>query len=245
MLKASDRPGSLVGLYVLDPSRCTSERLQRRRSPASSSTTCHGRRPASRQSARERRHPHQGHDPARQPARPLADRPTARDLSASVGAAAGSSARSSSATARPSPASSSRPANMTQGTGRPPERGLHQEARRRLQVARHRHPLRRCRVEAAVREPGRGAVPRDDQVRTASRSRTCSAIPPHMVTDATGAKGYVTGVMASRMDWHQTGLLPRIIRWERAISRAAAAARLHQVQRARPAARRRTSSSRR
>jgi HK97 family phage portal protein len=44
-------------------------------------------------------------------------------------------------------------------------------------------------------------------------------IPPHWVVDTQGTKGYVTGVMAGRMDWHQIGLLPRLIRWERAISR--------------------------
>jgi HK97 family phage portal protein len=44
-------------------------------------------------------------------------------------------------------------------------------------------------------------------------------VPPHWVTDVTGTKGYVTGVMAGRLDWHQLGLLPRLIRWERAMSR--------------------------
>jgi HK97 family phage portal protein len=44
-------------------------------------------------------------------------------------------------------------------------------------------------------------------------------VPPHWVTDVEGTKGYVTGVMAGRLDWHQLGLLPRLIRWERAISR--------------------------
>jgi len=43
-------------------------------------------------------------------------------------------------------------------------------------------------------------------------------VPPVMVTDVSGAAGYVTGVMASRLDWLQTGLLPRITRLERAIS---------------------------
>jgi HK97 family phage portal protein len=43
-------------------------------------------------------------------------------------------------------------------------------------------------------------------------------VPPVMVTDVSGAAGYVTGVMASRLDWLQTGLLPRITRLERAVS---------------------------
>jgi HK97 family phage portal protein len=41
--------------------------------------------------------------------------------------------------------------------------------------------------------------------------------PPYMVTDVSGAQGYVTGIMANRLDWYQTGLLPRITRWERAM----------------------------
>jgi HK97 family phage portal protein len=43
-------------------------------------------------------------------------------------------------------------------------------------------------------------------------------IPPHMVADVSGAKGFVTGVMAGRLDLHQFGLLPRYTRWERGLS---------------------------
>lgn len=43
-------------------------------------------------------------------------------------------------------------------------------------------------------------------------------VPPHWVTDAEGAKGYVTSLMSNRLDWYQLGLLPRLIRWERAMS---------------------------
>jgi HK97 family phage portal protein len=43
--------------------------------------------------------------------------------------------------------------------------------------------------------------------------------PPYMVTaDSEGSKGYVTSLLASRMDWYTTGLQPEIVRLERAFS---------------------------
>jgi HK97 family phage portal protein len=43
-------------------------------------------------------------------------------------------------------------------------------------------------------------------------------VPAHLSTVAEGVKGYVTGVMASRLDFNQFGLLPRYRRWERGLS---------------------------
>lgn len=44
-------------------------------------------------------------------------------------------------------------------------------------------------------------------------------VPPYKVTqDDEGAKGYVTSLLASRMDWYTDGLQPEIVRLERAFS---------------------------
>ena len=42
--------------------------------------------------------------------------------------------------------------------------------------------------------------------------------PPYMVTDAPAGAGYVTSLLASRMDWYTVGLQPEIVRLERALS---------------------------
>ena len=43
-------------------------------------------------------------------------------------------------------------------------------------------------------------------------------LPPEYVTEAEGAKGYVTGIYARQYMWLQTGINPRLIRVERALS---------------------------
>jgi HK97 family phage portal protein len=53
---------------------------------------------------------------------------------------------------------------------------------------------------------------------TAQQIASFYGIPPEYVTEAEGAKGYVTGLYARQMLWLQTGLLPRIKRLETAFS---------------------------
>lgn len=53
---------------------------------------------------------------------------------------------------------------------------------------------------------------------TATQIANFYGIPPEYVTEAEGAKGYVTGLYARQMLWLQTGLLPRIKRLETAFS---------------------------
>lgn len=53
---------------------------------------------------------------------------------------------------------------------------------------------------------------------TAGQIASFYGIPPEYVTEAEGAKGYVTGLYARQMLWLQTGLLPRIKRLETAFS---------------------------
>jgi HK97 family phage portal protein len=43
-------------------------------------------------------------------------------------------------------------------------------------------------------------------------------VPPEYVTEAEGAKGYVSGIYARQYMWLQTGINPRLIRIERALS---------------------------
>lgn len=53
---------------------------------------------------------------------------------------------------------------------------------------------------------------------TAEQVAYLFGIPPHYVTPSEGAKGYVTGVLAGKEMWMQTGLGVRIVRLERAFS---------------------------
>lgn len=53
---------------------------------------------------------------------------------------------------------------------------------------------------------------------TAAQIAGFYGVPPEYVTEAEGAKGYVTGLYARQMLWLQTGLLPRIKRLETALS---------------------------
>ena len=53
---------------------------------------------------------------------------------------------------------------------------------------------------------------------TAVQIASVFGVPPEYVTDAEGAKGYVTGLYARQMLWLQTGLLPRIKRLETAFN---------------------------
>jgi len=43
-------------------------------------------------------------------------------------------------------------------------------------------------------------------------------VPSWLVTDAEGAKGYVTGLYATMYMWLLTGINPRFVRWERALT---------------------------
>jgi len=47
---------------------------------------------------------------------------------------------------------------------------------------------------------------------------TLFGVPPEYVTDAEGAKGYVTGLYARQAMWLQTGINPRLLRIERALT---------------------------
>jgi HK97 family phage portal protein len=53
---------------------------------------------------------------------------------------------------------------------------------------------------------------------TAAQIASFYGVPPEYVTEAEGAKGYVTGLYARQMLWLQTGLLPRIRRLETALN---------------------------
>lgn len=53
---------------------------------------------------------------------------------------------------------------------------------------------------------------------TASQIASFFGVPPEYVSEAEGAKGYVTGLYARQMLWLQTGLLPRIKRLEVALN---------------------------